>query len=177
MPSSADVEGTGIIILWFPARDCWNTPLIPVCLQMAHTLLALGSLGLGRTFFSLVPQLHHHHNVTWLQAEIAKRTFHTLSQRKLAWQVGTWGDTEGILFCGFRLHKHHYHLPDLELLCCSAATPILSGTLNGDARSLSGTRAIESTKKGFFSPLEFSVWCGGMCVRERVRIYVRALTQ
>lgn len=64
-------------------------------------------------------------------------------------QVGTWGDTEGILFCGFRLHKHHYHLPDLELLGCSAATPILSGALNGDACGLPGTRAIESTKKEF----------------------------
>lgn len=43
-----------------------------------------------------------------------------------ACQVGAARDTEGILFGGFRLHKHHYHLADLESLLCSAATPILS---------------------------------------------------
>lgn len=45
-------------------------------------------------------------------------------------------------------------------------------------RAVSRAHGQSSQQKGdFFPPLEFSVWCGGMCVRERVRIYVRALTQ
>lgn len=89
------------------------------------------------------------HNVTRLPAPNVNQTFHSRSQWRLAWQVGTLGDTQWILFCGFRLHKHHYHLADLELPRCSAPTPILSETLNGDAHSLPGTRAIESTKRNF----------------------------
>lgn len=89
------------------------------------------------------------HNVTRLRAANVNQTFHSWSQWRLAWQVGTLGDTEWILLCRFRLHKHHYHLTDLELLRCSAATPILSETLNGDAHGLLGTRAIESTKRNF----------------------------
>lgn len=78
----------------------------------------------------------------------------------------SWWDTGGILFCGFRLHKHHYHLPDLELLSRSAATPILSGTSNGDARGLSGSR-VNKKESGV---------CGTW-VWERVRMHVRVLTQ
>lgn len=108
------------------------------------------------------------HNVMRLLAEIAKQTFRSQSQWRLAWQVGTQGDTEGILFCGFRLHKHHYHLPDLELLRCSAATPILSGTLNGDARGLPGNRV---NKKDFSVVKSVCMHVGTcvMCVRGNVR--------
>lgn len=115
------------------------------------------------------------HRTMWRSPplQIADQTFYAGPQWRLALQVGTWGDTEGILFCGFRLHKHHYHLPDLELgQGCSAATPILSGALNGDACGLPGTRAIESTKKEF-SLRERSVRHVGMrvvCVWARVRI-------
>lgn len=31
------------------------------------------------------------------------------------WQVGSGAGTGGILFCGFRLHKHHYRPPTLAL--------------------------------------------------------------
>lgn len=112
-----------------------------------------------------------------LWAETTNQTFRILCQWKPAVQVGTWGDTEGILFCGFRLHKHHHYLPDLGLLCCSAATPILPGTLNGDAHGLRGARAIESTKRNFGA---VCVWRGSMCVMcvwARLNIFVRALTQ
>lgn len=115
------------------------------------------------------------HNVTGLLVEIANQTFHTWSQWSLARQVGTCGRYRGNLICGFRLHKHHYHLSDLELLRCSAATPILSGALNGDVCRLPGTWAIESTKRNLCS-----VWHVGMCVvcaSEKVYTYVRVLTQ
>lgn len=117
----------------------------------------------------LLPSSAFPHNVMHLPAEIVKQTF-TIWQEKHARQVGTWGDKEGILFCGFRLHKHHYHLPDLGRLCCSEPTPILSGTLNCDAGGLSSKWAIESTKRTFF--FSQSGVCGlceggfaSMCVR------------
>lgn len=43
-------------------------------------------------------------------AEIANRTFRTLAQWRLPGQVRPWSHSEGILFVGFGLHKHHYHL-------------------------------------------------------------------
>ena len=91
-------------------------------------------------------------DVTRLPAEIAEQTLDFSSQCLLARQVGTWGGegTEEILFCGFRLHKHHYHLRDLELPCRSAATPILSGNLEWwCAQSPRAHGEIESTKRIF----------------------------
>lgn len=112
------------------------------------------------------------------QLKLRTRPFTLGHNGGLLRQVGTWEDTEGILFCGFRLHKHHYHLPDLELLRCSAATPILSETLNGDARGLAGTWAIESTKRIFFVCVRVArLHVCYVCLRAGAHIYVRELTQ
>jgi len=70
--------------------------------------------------------------------------------------------------------------PDLGLLCCSAPTPILSGTLNCDVSGLWGKCAIESTKRTSFFFQEGIVWYDGtyiMCFWERVCVYVHVLTQ
>lgn len=124
-------------------------PLVSVCRFMC-------------AFLGLLPQLYR---TMWhsSRAEIANQTLCTRSQWRLARQVGAWRDAERTLFCGIRLHKHHYHLTDLESLLCSAATPILSGTSSGYVPVSSGNRVKKKE------------WVCGMCVlcvSERVRIYI-----
>lgn len=96
------------------------------------------------TFLLLRLSLLPRHNAPG--PKIANRTFHTAAQWRLPGQVGAWSDTEGILFVGFRLHGHHYHLSHSESWRRSAATPILNG---GCAPVSSGAPAIESTKRTF----------------------------
>lgn len=57
------------------------------------------------------------------------QTSRARSQWRLARQAGTCGDTEGSLFCGFRLHKHHYHFADLELASLFSGNPNFVGNL------------------------------------------------
>lgn len=109
--------------------------------------------------------------------QIVDQAFYTGPQWRLALQVGTWGDTEGILFCGFRLHKHHYHLPDLELLGCSAATPILSGALNGGCVRSPGHAGNRVNKKGIFSSRAACRHACCVCLSEGAHLtYVRWLS-